>query len=349
MQAAYYVHSGLLEIREVPEPTIETSDDIVVEVEVAGLCGTDLHIVSVPQLHPAKDGIVLGHEFVGRVVAAGGAVRQFRAGDRIVAGPNIPCGQCRACRKGRRNLCGHNVTLGITMNGGFARFARVPVQCAYPVPEAMEPELAIFAEPLSCVLNGFSMTSGRHGKTVVLGAGAIGLYFLRVFRHFGALELFASEPVDARREAARKSGATCVFDPTTQNVVAEVLERTRGGADLVVDTTGSLVSDALAMLDRGGMALMFGLDKTVNASISTFDIVRHEKRVVGCFANNDLIPAALDLIPSLGMRDLITHRFPLDAIEGALSAVREGTSVKALLDLRTAPPERPRPQSPSVE
>jgi len=338
MQAAYFVRPGVLELRDGPEPRLEASDDVIVEVEVAGLCGTDLHIVSVPQLHPAGEGIILGHEFVGRVVAVGGAVERLRPGDRVIAGPNVACGQCDACRRGRRSLCAFNTTLGITRDGGFAELARVPLQCLYPIPPGLAPELAVFAEPLSCVMNGLQRVAGqRRERAVVLGAGPIGLYFLRLLRHSGTLERFATEPIASRREAARVSGATDILDPSNGDVVAEVLEKTAGGVDLVVDTTGHQLAEATRMVRPGGTVLVIGMDATCTAGVRVFDMVRQEKTITGCFVNNDLIPVALDIIPSLSLHELITHRFALAEIHQALAALRDGSSLKALVDLRRRP------------
>src|SRR5262245_44132044 len=114
MKAGYYAGPSRFGLAVVPDPTILAADDVIVEVEVAGVCGTDLHIVSVPQLHPAAEGIVLGHELVGRVVERGPGARGLAIGDRVIAGPNIPCQTCAHCRRGRANLCDGHQTLGIT-------------------------------------------------------------------------------------------------------------------------------------------------------------------------------------------------------------------------------------------
>ena len=334
MQAVYFSRRGEFEVRELAAPVLQADDDVLVRVEVAGLCGTDLHIVSVPQLHAAREGIVLGHEFVGRVVALGPRAHGLRVGDRVIAGPNVPCGHCEWCRGGRRNLCTDNRTLGITAAGGFAEFVRVPARCAYPVPPGLAPDLAVFAEPLSCVVNGMQLLAGRPiERSVVLGAGAIGLYFLRLLRHFGAIQRVSTEPVRARREQALRSGATHTLDPEASSVARDVVGLTQGGADLVVDTTGHLLADALAMTRRGGAVLLFGMDQSCRAPVSPYDIVREEKAVLGCFANNDCIPRALTLIPHLALDELITHRFPLQRFDDALSTLRERVSVKTLLDL----------------
>lgn len=332
MKAGFYEGPGRFGIKEHPEPELQTPEDVIVEVEVAGLCGTDLHIVSIPQMHPAKEGIVLGHEFVGRVVATGSGVRELALGSRVIAGPNIWCGQCEHCRRGRRKMCAHNEALGISRDGGFARFVRAPARVLYPVPSTMPAELAVFAEPLSCLLNGFQRLGSCYGAAaVVLGAGPIGLYFIRLFRHFGATRILASEPLAHRRQAALRSGAGEVLDPTEGPLVDEIRARTRGGADIVVDTTGFLLPDAINATRSGGSVLVIGMDTTCECTVRPFDIVRQEKTILGCYIDNDAIPRCLDLIPSLGLDELISHRFSLDEIDRAFGVLRSQEAIKALV------------------
>jgi threonine dehydrogenase-like Zn-dependent dehydrogenase len=87
----------------------------------------------------------------------------------------------------------------------------------------------------------------------------------------------------------------------------------------------------------GGTVLVIGMDATCTAGVRVFDMVRQEKTITGCFVNNDLIPVALDIIPSLSLHELITHRFALAEIHQALAALRDGSSLKALVDLRRKP------------
>lgn len=332
MRAGFYESPGRFGIQDVPEPKLQGPEDVIVEVEVAGLCGTDLHIVSVPQMHPARERIILGHEFVGRIVEVGRSVTNLKVGDRVIAGPNIWCGQCASCRRGRRKMCDNNVALGISCDGGFARFVRAPARVLYPVPEGLSAELAVFAEPMSCILNGFQRVPSVYGCDVaVLGAGPIGLYFIRLLRHFGARSITVTEPLGSRREAAARSGASETLDPAVISTVEGIRSRTRGGADLVVDTTGFLLPDAIRAARPGGTVLVFGMDATCEAKIRPFELVREEKAVVGCFIDNDMIPRCLDLIPHLKLGELISHRFSLENIDKAFQAMSRQEAIKALV------------------
>jgi (R,R)-butanediol dehydrogenase/meso-butanediol dehydrogenase/diacetyl reductase len=336
MLAGLFSGPGALGLREVPEPTLTSPDQVLVAVEVAGICGTDLHIVSTPQLHPAIPGIVLGHEFVGRVVEVGPAVVDLRPGQRVIAGPNIWCGQCDACRRGRRKQCHNNLALGISCDGGFAPLVAAPARVLYPVPDGLSPELAVFAEPLSCCANGMARLVAA-GATItsatvlIQGAGPIGQYFTRLFRHAGAGQIIVSEVLAHRREMARQGGADRVLDPRASSVIEVARELGDGGVAIAVDTVGNLLDESIAAIRPGGHLLVFGMDATCTCEVRPFDIVRNEKSIIGCFVDNDQIPVCLDTIPALGLDALVSHRLALTDIDQAFAALRDASAIKALI------------------
>lgn len=324
MKAAVFTGGGRLELRDVVEPSVSAVDDVIIEVEVAGMCGTDAHIVAVPQLHPATEGIILGHELVGRVVDTGGSVSGLARGDRVVAAPNIWCGQCEACRRGERRHCGDVRTLGISIDGAFARYVKAPARVVVPVPLGLDPEAAVFAEPVSCCINGMRRLGSVIGESVVVfGAGPIGQYFIRLLRLAGAREVVAVEPATHRREAAVASGAHQVADPGAWHP--------SGSHDVSIDTVGSLLPIALGSIRPGGRVLVFGMDATATCAVSPYDLVRNQKAVLGCFVDNECLPASLELLPALGVPNLVTHRLDLDHITEGIAAVADGTALKVLV------------------
>ena len=113
MRAAVFLGEGRLEIREVPEPSIDGADDVLIDVEACGICGSDVHVLDVPPGHPATPGTILGHEFVGRLAAVGAAVDGLAAGQRVVVDPDPKCGACESCRAGRPANCSRIVALGV--------------------------------------------------------------------------------------------------------------------------------------------------------------------------------------------------------------------------------------------
>lgn len=213
MLAAVYEGEGRLVIREVPEP-IPGPDEVLVEVEACGVCGSDVQIINVPPGHPSTPPVIIGHEFVGRVRAAGSAVRDAAIGSRVVVDPDPKCGSCTSCRAGRPANCTNIVALGVYRHGALARFVTAPANSAYPISEEVPAPLAALVEPLACVVNGTNRAAIRPGESaVVFGAGAIGCLFIAVLRASGAARIVAVEPSLHRSPVARALGADVVVTP----------------------------------------------------------------------------------------------------------------------------------------
>lgn len=203
MEAAVFRGDGRLSIETVPVPRIRRDDDVLLRVLACGVCGTDLHILSVPPGHPATPGVVLGHEYTGEVVEVGPAVTHLRPGDRVVVDANLKCGHCLACRCGRAHMCANMTTLGIYLDGGFAPYNVAPAAALHPIDPSVPPHLAAFAEILSCVVNGARKVRMGPGDTVViLGAGPAGLLFTQMARAAGARVVVAE--VSPYRQRCRR-------------------------------------------------------------------------------------------------------------------------------------------------
>ena len=154
MQAAVFCGNGIVQVKEKQVPSITRPDEVLVKVHACGICGSDLHVLSVPPGQYAKPDTVLGHEFVGTVEAAGAEVKTLKIGDKVVAEPNIRCGLCPECRRGNFNLCRNAVNTGQVRDGGWAEYCLMPEKQLYLVPKDMPDHLAALAEPLACVMNG---------------------------------------------------------------------------------------------------------------------------------------------------------------------------------------------------
>src|SRR3989442_10417495 len=120
MEAHVFRAPGEWGLEAFPVPKIQKDDDVLLKVNAASICGTDLHILSVPPGHPATPGSILGHEYVATVTEVGRGVRDLAPGDRVVIDPNITCGLCQYCRLGLSNVCENMTTLGIFRHGGLA-------------------------------------------------------------------------------------------------------------------------------------------------------------------------------------------------------------------------------------
>ena len=168
MQAVVFHGEGKWGIESAPVPHIASDTDVLLKVDRASICGTDIHILSVPPGHPATPGSILGHEYVATVVDAGDAVTHLGSGDRVVIDPNITCGLCQYCRLGMSNVCENMTTLGIFRNGGLAEFNLAPAKSLHRIRTDVPPERATLAEPLTCVMHAFEKASLTPGESVVV-------------------------------------------------------------------------------------------------------------------------------------------------------------------------------------
>ena len=331
MRAAVFADVGKVGLEERPEPRIERPDDVLLDVEACGICGTDLHILDVPPTHPATVGVVLGHEIVGRAAGVGDGVLSLRVGDRVVVAPNLWCGQCAWCRRGLRNQCENATTVGIFVDGGLAPHVRVPARACHPIAEHLPPHVAALAEPLSTVVHGARQARVFPGETaVVLGAGPVGLMFTALLRAGGA-RVIVVEPAEDRATLARMMGADVVAGPRRDHLGAVVRDEIGGpGAEVVVDAVGSQLSTALDMVGQGGRVVLFGMNTEARTEIAQAKITRDELTVVGTYVGQDVFPDAIRILESgrIDFEPLVTHRVSVDELERAIDELRSGRAAK---------------------
>jgi (R,R)-butanediol dehydrogenase/meso-butanediol dehydrogenase/diacetyl reductase len=335
MKCAVFHGPGDLRVGQRPQPSLQHEEDVLLRVEAASICGTDLHILADPPGHPATPGSILGHEYVGEVLDAGDGVGELKKGDRVVVDPNLTCGRCPYCRRGSPNLCLNMTTLGIFRDGGFAEFNVAPARNLYPIDRHAPLDQAIFAEPLSCVLNAYGQSGLQIGDSVViLGAGPIGLLFLLLFRAGGAGRVGMAEISPLRSRLARECGADAIWNPREGDVAEQVREWSGGlGADVVVDAVGSLLGQALKLVRRGGRIVLFGMNQQAQPAVSQYEITRHEVTIAGTFIARRTFPQTVRTLESgrLPLEPLITHRIGLDGIVGVLPALHTGEAVEVLI------------------
>jgi 2-desacetyl-2-hydroxyethyl bacteriochlorophyllide A dehydrogenase len=331
VRAAVFADVGTVALDERAKPRIESGDDVLLDVEACGICGTDLHILDVPPTHPATPGVVLGHEIVGRVAEAGADVLSLRVGDRVVVAPNLWCGQCAWCRRGLRNQCENATTVGIFVDGGLAPHVRVPARACHPIAEHLPPHVAALAEPLSTVVHGARQAGVFPGEiAVVVGAGPVGLMFAALLTGGGARVLVV-EPAAERAVLARTMGADVVVDPGRDDVAAVVREETGGlGAEVVVDAVGSQLSSALAVVGKGGRVVLFGMNTDARTEIAQAKITRDELTIVGAYVGQDVFPDAIRILESgrIDFEPLVTHRVGIDELERTMIELRAGRAAK---------------------
>ncbi len=333
MLGVVFKGEGKFSLEQRPVPKCTRADDVLIEVESASICGTDVQILKVPPGHPANEDVILGHEYTGKVIEVGEAVTSVEVGDRVVIDPNITCGTCRYCKIGQPNMCENMTTLGIFIDGGFAKYNVAPQKALHKIPSTLPSEIAVFAEPLSCVVNGIQKIRPAAGESaIVLGAGPIGLYYTALLKASG-LKVIVSEISEFRSKFARKMGADVIVNPQEESLEKRVMEVTEIGADIVVDAVGILLPDALTLVRRGGRILAFGMNKAVEQHLHQYDITRKEVTIFGTFIAKFTFPATIKILSSniLPLRELITHDIPLSDFKVGMDAMRKGEAVEVVL------------------
>ncbi len=318
MRVAVYYNNRDVRVEERPVPQVGPGE-LLMRVEACGICGSDV----LEWYRVKRAPLVLGHEVAGVVAAVGEGVERYKEGERIAVAHHVPCNTCHYCLSGHPTVCDTLLYHTKIDPGGFAEYCRIPAinvdRGVFPLPEEMSFEEATFIEPLACVLRGQRLADLQPGQTVlVLGSGVAGLLHVQLARRLGATRVVATDLVEYRLEAAKRSGADAVIQ-AEDDVPARLRELNEGRlADRVIVCTGARAAliQALQSVDRGGVVLFFApTEPEVTIPLSINDLFfRRDVTLTTSYAGS---PAdyltALKLIWSGNVQvgHLITHRLSL--------------------------------------
>lgn len=330
-----------LVLDEVPVPA-PGPGEVLVRVEAASICGTDLHIRrwdewSSERVRPP---LTLGHEICGTVVAVGSGVTSVAEGDYVSAESHVTCGVCFHCRTGKAHMCEETRILGVDRDGGFADYVAIPASVAWQNDRSkLPPEIACLQEPFGNAVFATS-TQDLAGRAVaVLGCGPVGLFTIAIARAFGAGRLLASDHVRFRLELARKLGADAVVNfEEVDDVSAWFVEQNEGvGMGVVFEMSGALqaIQDAFSIARHGGNVVLFGIP----AQPATIDVAESLifKNLTVTAVNGRQIwetwyttrwlleHGVIDLLP------LITAELPLERFDEAFELLERGEACKIVL------------------
>jgi L-iditol 2-dehydrogenase len=326
MKAARLFAAFDLRIADVPRPE-PARGEVLVKVESAGICGTDRHLFKGE--FPLTPPVTLGHEFSGLVVETGAEV-SMPLGTRVTVDPNIPCGTCDACRRGRPNLCSRNVAIGLGRDGGFAPFAAVPAHRAIPLPASLDPLYGAFCEPLACTLHGIDIGAPKPGeRAIVIGGGVIGQLAVQLCRAAGADVMLLTR--NAAKRAVGESLGASASAPTPEAALAHWPD----GADLVVECAGTV--DTVAMAPRltrsGGRIVLLGvLPRGQPVGVEPFDLLFREISLLPAFINpfTQTRGAALIASGQIAVAPLISRVVTLDEVPACIMADPDPAEIKVL-------------------
>jgi len=326
---------GLLEYEERPTPQVCQPNDVVVQIEACGICGTDLNILATPPAHKATPNIIIGHEGVGIVKEVGDGVTNLAPGDRVVIAPRVTCGQCAYCQRGLDNQCTNYRTIGTTVDGAFAPYLLAPQQALFKIGKDVPRDDAVLFEPLSCVVGSVVRAPIAAGdNVVVIGAGPMGLLFAEMYRALGAGKIIVADIAPFRLDFAKELGVDEALNPTEVDLSEAVHALTGLGADVVVDAVGNQLGMAIKLARRAGQVIAFGLRPHDDPPINQYTITRYDLTIHGSFVGLKPFAQTIQLLESGRLRPskLITHRVPLTELPYGVELMRSGQGMKVIVE-----------------
>lgn len=342
MKALVAYAPGDYRLEQIPTPRARPdTDDIIVRVEMCGVCAGDTKSFAGAVSLWGGDGfppyikapMVPGHEFVGKVVEVGPNQKEFKIGDRVVAEQIVPCWKCKFCNSGRYWMCQKHDLFGFqnNVNGGMAEYMRYPTESLkYKVPDDMPVEKAILIEPYGCSKHAVDRAKITNEDVVVLaGAGTLGLGMVGAIRKKNPDLFIVLDTNDMRLEKAKAFGADMVMNPMKEDVCQKVRDLTDGyGCDVYIEATGHPVgvTQGLEMIRKMGTFVEFSVFNdpvTIDWSIIGD---RKELDVLGAHLSPYCYPSVIKWIAdgTLPTDGVVTHQFPLEEWEQAFKIAKAG-------------------------
>jgi alcohol dehydrogenase len=342
MRAVTFQAPGEVRVDEVPSPEILNPDEAIVRVEASGICGSDLHIYhGRVQIEP---GFVIGHEFVGELVAVGDEVKEVEVGDHVLGTYSTACGECFFCRGQEFHKCdrariyGHGEALG-SLQGAQAELVLVPHAdlSLRRVPEGLSDEVALFAgDVMGTAYHAIQSRPLAEGESAaILGMGPVGLCAVQAALAAGASQVIAIDTVAERLRMAEAFGATAVH-LTEQDPRAEVKGLTEGrGVELAVDAVGDpkALELAIRLARKAGTVSATGVYaeridlnmgilwiKALTMTTGHANVIKHLDPVLALLSEGKLDPAPL-----------VTHRMSLDEAPEAYRVFDSREALKVVL------------------
>jgi 2-desacetyl-2-hydroxyethyl bacteriochlorophyllide A dehydrogenase len=330
MQAVIFPAPETISIEQVADPVCGP-DEVIVQVAISGICGTDLHIYRNEYMSDFP--LIPGHEFGGVIVEVGKNVTGFQPGERIVVDPNLYCGHCYFCRNEQANHCLNWQGVGITRPGGFADYVAVPAKACYRLPDHLTETQMAFIEPLACVVHALNRLRVWPGDEVLIfGAGPMGLLLTQALGRSGAGQVVVVEKQPERLALAGRLGATATVavGPDQQETLAVLAPY---GFAVVVDATGvpAVIEQAFSYLKPRGQFLQFGVTPmAATIKLRPYDLFRHDWTLIGSFALCYTFEQAIAWLANgvIDVVPLVSQTLPLAGFAGAFQDFAAGKTLK---------------------
>lgn len=330
-----------LRLTDVPEPTCGRGD-VLIHVRHAGVCGTDLHIAEWDEWARSRINppVVVGHEFAGEIVEIGDEVEaDFSVGQGVTAEGHIVCGHCRQCKAGKGHVCRNTQIIGVDRDGAFASYIAMPASNVIPL-GTIPTEIGAIMDPIGNAFHTVLTAPIAGASVLVLGCGPIGCFAVGVARAAGAASIIASDLNERRLDLAEQMGANLVINPADADLTARVVDETAGeGVDIVCEMSGhpSAIRQAFQAVRPGGNVQLLGLPKDEVPVRLAQDLIFKGVTVYGVIGRL-MYETWHQMQRFLGQglfdpRPVMTHSFPLSAIDSALETIGSGAAGKVILEI----------------
>jgi threonine dehydrogenase-like Zn-dependent dehydrogenase len=318
MKALLFNEKQELAMKDVPVPSLRDENDALIEIKATGICGTDIHIIK--KEYNAKPGIILGHESAGIVKQAGAYVKNVKQGDKVILDPTYHCGICAQCQNNKPNHCVEKqfTETGVSYNGTYAKYHVANASFLHSLPENVSFEEGTLAEPLACALNALRQTRIRpEFRVLVIGAGPLGLLFAI------AVESMGCEVAIGDINEYRVGKAKELFKEVQNYGEKDLLAANSNRAfDLIIDTSGRALEEALKIIGKGGDILLIGLDSSFEAKIKPAYLTDNGIRLIGSIDSNlTFAPAIKMLSQNKKFKKIITHSYPIEEYQKAFETL----------------------------
>jgi (R,R)-butanediol dehydrogenase/meso-butanediol dehydrogenase/diacetyl reductase/L-iditol 2-dehydrogenase len=321
---------------DLEEPQIKNPTDVKIKMSYSSICGVDIMMYR-GTINRIPQGI-MGHEGSGIIVDLGKeAAKYLNAGDPVTINPVFLCHHCKGCQTRTVICCEMGTNLSIMGPSMMSEYIIVHYLQVFPLPRGVSLKAGCLTEPVTMALytvNKAALVPGN--KVLILGGGSMGQLILRLCMLYPTASVVVADPHEEKRELALRGRAAAVLDPQSENFIPDVFGQCDGnGFEVIIEASGSKHSaeTAFSFLARGGCLIYFalyGMDFSV--SLNLFNLYWKDATIKGVFMPNNLYYQALDLIPRLGVEDIITALYPFGKAEEAFAEKARGHHAKVMLE-----------------
>ncbi|MBF15750.1 MAG: hypothetical protein CL740_01825 [Chloroflexi bacterium] len=317
----------VIEEAQIPKPI---SDQLVVKIHSAGICGTDIHITQ--NLFPKEIPNVLGHEFSGTIHSVGPKLSKNLIGEKVTCTIYASCKECESCKNWSLMHCENSVR----RDGAFSQYLLIDYGQAYFLSNDFDLEMASFVEPLACVISNLNLAGLKNVNTaIVIGGGLLGLFSIAMLKLKGVKNVILSEPKNLRRNLGMEMGASHILNPCSDDIEKFISNFTDNkGVDLCIEAVGlpSLLAGSVKLVRPKGQIIMIGVSpKEAIVPVDLYDLHYKEISISAAMGAGNSFEEALDTITMIYNPNLVAKRFSLNDIKKAFIEAEKGEGAKYII------------------